>query len=85
MSFRDQPALAQSPDGPPAGRQVDGGMREVMVRFLDGSSRLVRLLEWRRTDAGWWCLLRWGVSGQLTKGWYLSDPKLMEPLGEPRT
>ena len=58
-------------------------MREVMVRFLDGTVRLCRVGQWRHSGADWWCLLHWGVSGRLLEGWYLSDPALMEPIGKP--
>jgi len=83
--YSDQPALEPSPDDPPSGRPVDGQMREVMVPFVDSSWRLVRLVQWRRSEAGWWCLLRWGASGEIVQGWYLADPKRMQPLDGPRS
>lgn len=83
MLIRDQPALERSPGSEPAGRRVDGQMREVLVPFIDKSWRSCRVVEWRRDAGGWWCLLRWGVAGRLVADWYRHDPALMQPLGKP--
>jgi len=77
--YGDQPDLMRAPESPPPGRPVKVQQcREVWVPFMDGT----RVIEWRRDKLGWWCLLGWGVSGELMGEWCRYDPVRMEPLGE---
>jgi hypothetical protein len=48
-----------------------------MVRFLDETWRLCKVLEWRQDPGGWACHLQWGVSGRIADGWYRHDLKKM--------
>jgi hypothetical protein len=78
----DQPALDRYPeDGPPPGRPTSPRAPEVLVRFLDGTWRSCRVLQWVAQGQGddelWWCLLRWGVLGQLYAVWYRHDEARM--------
>jgi hypothetical protein len=77
----DQPALALA-GGPPAPAPLwDDAARQVMVRFLDGTWRLCRLIEWRRPGAGTWlCDLRWGVSGRVVQATYVFDQARVQQL-----
>jgi hypothetical protein len=83
-SCRDQPALRRpDEDVPGVGELADGGRREVMVQFLDGTVRLCRVISWQRDrEPGVWrCLLRWGVLGELYQEWYLFDAERVSSAG----
>jgi len=83
VSFRDQPDLQRSPESPPAGRPVKVKRRsEVWVKFMDGTLRSCRVIEWRQDNLGWWCLLLWGVAGRLTEAWYRYVEEQVQPLGD---
>jgi hypothetical protein len=77
----DQPALRRlNADEPAPAGPVLG---EVMVMFLDKSSRLCRVTGWKQDrDRAWWCWLRWSVSGAPFGAWYLFDTDLVQPLGD---
>lgn len=74
-----EPAIDRLPDqgeDPP----VDGRMSEVMVLFLDDTSRLCRVAEWNRIGDRWPCHLAWGVLGKIQDAWFVYDPERMAPL-----
>jgi len=71
----DQPALRYPPERPASSPAVDGGGRECMVLFRDGTSRLCRADAWQRDGDGWRVKLRWGVAGQWLEKWYVYDPE----------
>jgi hypothetical protein len=53
---------------------------EVMVRFLDRTWRLCRVLGWRQAPRGWACHLAWGVSGRIADGWFRHDEENTEKM-----
>jgi hypothetical protein len=67
----DFPALV--PAGDRGGPVVEPKRLTAMVRFLDGTWRLCKVLGWRQDPGGWACHLQWGVSGRITDGWYRPD------------
>lgn len=75
----DKPAL--EPCDPGRGPELAPRHPEAWVRFLDGTSRLVKVLGWRQEGEGWTVHLRWGVSGRVTSRWYRYDPARMTETG----
>jgi hypothetical protein len=55
----DFPALV--PAGDRGGPVVEPKRLTAMVRFLDGTWRLCKVLGWRQDPSGWACHLQWGV------------------------
>jgi hypothetical protein len=53
-----------------------------MVQFLDLTLRRCRLLAWQRDLApgAWWCLLQWGVHGELHEKWFVYDWQKVRPI-----
>lgn len=81
----DQPALrGLGKDEPAPADPVDGKFSKALVQFRDGTLRLCRIAGWKQDRArAWWCLLRWGVSGELHEAWYVYDEGKMRPAGDP--
>lgn len=54
------------------------------MQFRGGTWRLCRVMGWRQDrERTWWCLLRWGVSGELHEDWYLFDGEKVRETGRP--
>jgi hypothetical protein len=80
----NQPALRPAEvDGEPGIGPLEAPKRPaVMVQFLDLTLHRCRLLAWQRDLAPgvWWCLLQWGVHGELRERWYVYDWQKVRPI-----
>lgn len=75
LPSRDRPDLEPVDDT--GGATVPPLHPEAMVRFLDGTWRLCKVLEGRRIPGGWACHLSWGVSGRVMDGWFRHNAENM--------
>jgi len=76
----DRPALAPA-DGTSSGPVLPPRTPEAMVKFLDGTWRLCKVLGWRQETGAWAVELQWGVAGRIASGWYVYDTGRMTEAG----